>query len=874
MWHRLGGAIGLRGRLTIAFLATALVMGIPAAGGVYLLMKAGERVSFLTGSVTPMRAESGTLVDNLHALRDALQVGLSGSRTRGGGTAGSVAAPDVVEARMEGIDRDWSAAISRLRTLAGLTGANLPIDQAERVHAEAMRLASALIAADRAEVAAMDAREDRIAAFRAARQRMNEILRDITSAADAQMTLTEERAKTTEQAKTATPESMAALLSEVLTGIYPRLVGADKLLQGLDRLDELAAIHAAQHDAAPLGAIETGASTILRNSAVYLRRLAGRLEEAGQGKNARDAGKALDDIRTALLGPDGAFAKQREALASAAAVEQCRLALIGVEADLRSLLFAVTRLTRALEESVTAEARRWSRDALAGLLAAGLGATSLALCLGLVSARRLTAPLQRLNEAVAAMAEGRPFTNITGLIGGGDIGSVAVSVLERTAHLATHDTLTGLPNRALFRDRLTQCLAECHRDGGAVAVLYLDLDRFKEVNDSLGHAAGDRLLVQVAARIKATLRESDTLARLGGDEFAIVQRGASQPSDAEALCLRIIATVKDPFDLGGHQASIGVSIGVAIRAAEAAAVDSGILIQEADVALYRSKEEGRGTFRFFQEEMNRRLQERKALEADLRRALSEGELRLYYQPQVSTNGERLVGAEALIRWQHPERGNVRPDQFIPLAEETGLIVPIGDWVLRTACRQVAEWPALGRVAVNVSPVQFRQAGFADKVRDALVSSGLEASRLELEITESILLNDTEEMLAILAELRELGVSIAMDDFGTGYSSLGYLRKFRFDKIKIDRSFVRNLGESPDSTAIIRAVLGMSRALGIRSNAEGVEDMGQMALLSQEGCEEAQGFLFGHPMPADEFSGFMAIREVRGTAADPQTVNAT
>ncbi|MBK1660577.1 putative bifunctional diguanylate cyclase/phosphodiesterase [Paracraurococcus ruber] len=859
---RLDAVFGLRGRLTAAFLATALVMGLPAAGGVYLLMMAGEQVSFLTGSVTPMRVESGALVGNLHALRDALQVGLSGRLARQGAAVGG-ADPEAIGTRLDGIGRDWAAAIARLRVLAGQAGVDLPIARAERAHAEAMRLAAALLAADRAEFAAAAARDERLGVFRAARQRMDGMLRDVAARANAQMTLAEEQAKTTEQAQTATTESLAGVLSEVLTGIYPRLIGADRLLQGLVQLDEAAAGHAVQRSAATLDGIEAEVAGILRNGGVYLRRLAGRLQGVGQAEQARDAAAALGEIRTALLGSGGAFARQREALAAAAGAEVCRMALIDVEEDLRGLLSEVARQTLALEQSVTADARRWSREALAGLLAAGLGATILALCLGLASARRLTAPLQRLNEAVAAMAEGRSVTSLAGLLGRDDIGSAAASVLERTAHLATHDALTGLPNRALFRDRLTQCLAECHREGGAVAVLYLDLDKFKEVNDSLGHAAGDRLLVQVATRLRATLRESDTLARLGGDEFAIVQRGVSQPIDAEALCLRIIATVAEPFDLDGHQANIGISIGVAMRAAAGMAVDPGILIQESDVALYRSKEEGRGIFRFFQEEMNLRLLKRKALEADLRRALAEGELRLHYQPQVSTDGLRLVGAEALIRWQHPVRGDIRPDQFIPLAEETGLIVPIGDWVMRTACRQAAGWPELRRIAVNVSPVQFRQPGFVAKVRETLAESGLAASRLELEITESILLNDTEEMLAILAELRALGVSIAMDDFGTGYSSLGYLRKFRFDKIKIDRSFVRNLSGGSDSAAIIRAVLGMSHALGIRSNAEGVEEAEQMALLGQEGCEEAQGFLFGRPMPAEEFAAVIAAHGTGG-----------
>jgi diguanylate cyclase (GGDEF)-like protein len=433
--------------------------------------------------------------------------------------------------------------------------------------------------------------------------------------------------------------------------------------------------------------------------------------------------------------------------------------------------------------------------------------------------------------------------------------------ISRAAHLATHDALTGLPNRVLFRDRLDQALFRARREDGVVALLYLDLDHFKEINDSLGHAAGDRLLQVVAARLAATIRETDTLARLGGDEFAVVQSGARQPGDAEALAQRIIEELSIPYDLDGHQAVISVSIGIALRGGGADALDGNALQQEADVALYRAKGEGRGTFRFFEAAMHARLRERKAMEADLRAAIAQAAFRLEYQPQISLTGDCVVGAEALIRWRHARRGEILPAEFIPLAEETGLIIPLGDWVLREACRQAAAWPAPLRVAVNVSPVQFREPAFVQRVEQALLAAGLEARRLELEVTEGILLTDTDETLVTLGRLRALGVSLAMDDFGTGYSSLGYLLKFRFDKIKIDRSFVHEMTKGGDAAAIVSTVVALCRSLGIRCNAEGVEAEHEAVLLRREGCQEAQGYHIGRPMPAEQIDAFLEGRSL-------------
>jgi len=424
------------------------------------------------------------------------------------------------------------------------------------------------------------------------------------------------------------------------------------------------------------------------------------------------------------------------------------------------------------------------------------------------------------------------------------------SAFRRMTHLATHDQLTGLPNRFLCQDRLAQAVMALRRpeDGmhPGLAVLCLDLDRFKEVNDTLGHPAGDAVLRATAERLRACLREGDTLARLGGDEFAIIQHDAGQPHAAAALAQRLIEAMEAPFTLEGRPFTIGTSIGIALATGGPGETPE-LLLRSADTALYAAKNDGRGSFRFFAEAMNLALRERRTLEADLRAALARGEFSLLYQPQVSFPDRRVVGVEALIRWDHPERGRVTPDRFIPLAEELGLLPQIGAWVLRQACTDARHWPGL-RVAVNVSPHQIHAGGFERLVAGALDATGLPAGRLEIEITEGVLLAETERTLATLDALRQLGVTVAMDDFGTGYSSIGYLRRFPFDKIKIDRSFVSRMAEDPASAALVRAVLGMTEALGAIAAAEGVETSEQARLLAAEGCAEAQGWLFGKPLP--------------------------
>jgi diguanylate cyclase (GGDEF)-like protein len=423
----------------------------------------------------------------------------------------------------------------------------------------------------------------------------------------------------------------------------------------------------------------------------------------------------------------------------------------------------------------------------------------------------------------------------------------------KIAHMAVHDTLTGLPNRVLLNERLEQALTRVKR-GEMVAAHILDLDHFKHVNDTLGHPAGDKLLRMVADRLRGLLRETDTVARMGGDEFAIVQVAIAAPTDATVLAHRIIAVVSEPYDVEGHQVVIGASIGIAVGPSDGVSSDE--IMRNADLALYRAKGDGRGAFRFFEPEMDAQMQARRALECDLRKALPASEFELYYQPVVDLATNKISGFEALIRWHHPRRGLVTPGTFIPLAEETGLIVPLGEWAIRQACATAASWPANLKIAVNLSPAQFRSPGLLQAIINALAVSGLAPGRLELEITETILLQDSEATLATLYQLRDLGVRIVMDDFGTGYSSLSYLQSFPFDKIKIDRSFVKDIADNPGSLNIVRAVAALAKGLGMSTTAEGVETAEQLDSIRSEGCSEMQGFLFSRPIPPDDLEAWL------------------
>jgi diguanylate cyclase (GGDEF)-like protein len=419
---------------------------------------------------------------------------------------------------------------------------------------------------------------------------------------------------------------------------------------------------------------------------------------------------------------------------------------------------------------------------------------------------------------------------------------------ERMRHLARHDALTDLPNRITFLERLRADLGRL-RHAEQLKVLSLDLDHFKNVNDTHGHPFGDLLLRAAAERMRACVRGEDMVARLGGDEFAILQVSSEPPSSVTGLADRLIESIEAPYLLQNQQVAVGASIGIAIAPADGATPD--VLMKNADLALSRAKADGGGVYRFFERKMDTRMQARRALEVDLRKAVMAGEFEAYYQPIVDVRTERVTSCEALMRWHHPARGMVSPTEFIPIAEETGLIVPMGEWMLRQATAEAMHWPSHVTVAVNLSPAQFKSRVLVQTVISALAASGLAADRLQLEITEMVLLQETNGAFAVLHQLRELGIKIAMDDFGTGYSSLGYLRSFPFDKIKIDSSFIRDLPHKEDSVAIIRAVVALSSSLGITTIAEGVETREQLDCLMREGCTEVQGFLFAGPKPATE-----------------------
>ena len=470
-----------------------------------------------------------------------------------------------------------------------------------------------------------------------------------------------------------------------------------------------------------------------------------------------------------------------------------------------------------------------------------------------------TAPVTLASNTVQQLSDGRFIAIARRPMGCGGWVTTHEDITEQRkaeaqiAYMAHHDALTGLPNRTLMRLRLDEALAHIHR-GDALSVLCLDLDRFKEVNDTLGHAVGDGLLKAIAERLKGCIRDTDTVGRVSGDEFVIVQSPTRLPAEAMALAKRIVEVMAEPFVLFGHQVMVGASVGIATAPDDG--TDPEQLLRSADLALYRAKNEQRGTYRFFEPDMTARLVARREMELALRNALQNGEFEVYYQPILNLEHNEIRGFEALLRWHRPGQGTVSPAEFIPLAEETGLIVPIGEWVLRQACAQAASWPMHITVSINLSAVQFKNRNLVQIVVSALAASGIASGRLELEITESVLVQDSENTLDMLRDLRTLGVKIALDDFGTGYSSLSYLQSFPFDKIKIDRSFIKELEcGNENALAIVSAVVQLGRTLGMATTAEGVETSDQMEIVRAKGCTEIQGYLLSPPKPPLQMQQF-------------------
>ncbi len=490
-------------------------------------------------------------------------------------------------------------------------------------------------------------------------------------------------------------------------------------------------------------------------------------------------------------------------------------------------------------------------------------------------------PAQYIENLRAAIAQGRPTSQLVELddgrtvavvnqpMAGGGWVATHEDITERRraeikiAHMARHDALTDLPNRVLLRERLGEALSHVER-GQRLAVLCLDLDQFKNVNDTLGHPIGDELLRAVAGRLRGCVRDTDTISRVGGDEFSIIQTDILDATDAERLARRISEEVSAPYDLHGHMVVVNTSIGIALAPADG--VDPNELLKNADMALYGAKADGRGVYRFFEPRMDARMKARRTLELALRRALENGEFELFYQPVVNLHQEDVHCCEALLRWHHPERGMVSPVEFIPVAEEIGLIVALGEWVIRRACQDAVQWPDDICVAVNLSPTQLTNKNLLPTVLGALAASQLPAQRLELEITEAVLMQNTEVTLKTLYQLRSLGIRISMDDFGTGYSSLSYLRSFPFDKIKIDRCFINGLGDSAESAAIVQAVTGLAESLKMTTTAEGVETRDQLDRVRALGCTDVQGYFYSPPVPVGELAVMLAGQFAKAAAA--------
>ena len=640
----------------------------------------------------------------------------------------------------------------------------------------------------------------------------------------------------------------------------------------------------------------------LTESATHLQRINGRLYRLTTLQAAKDAELVIDKEVDSLTQDTEALAQELTSYAATSASAADRTELTWLAADVRLYRDAievvgsmleidfpsavqfikpfdanaskVLKALAAMDDRAIANAERQAEASAAlaertrlTVAAVAVTVSFLLFALAVLLTRATVRSVRQIAHATTLVASGEQVLDIAGLTREDELGTIVQSLgafqanIAQIAFLAHHDPLTSLPNRILFRDRVMQALRMLDR-GRRFALFFLDLDHFKQVNDTLGHPVGDGLLKQVAERLLASARDGDTVARLGGDEFAILLPGVENNTDAGRLAQRILEVIRSPYDVTGYQVNISTSIGIAFAPADGVNPDK--LLKNADTALYRAKQDTRGDCCFFDPAMDAELQARRTLELDMRRAIIEGEFELFYQPLLNARSHSVSGFEALIRWRHPARGIVNPSEFIPIAEETGLIVPLGHWVLRQACLDATAWPVGLKVAVNLSSIQFRDGHLVEMVKDALELTGLPPCQLELEVTETVLLHESEATLATLHRLRALGVRFAMDDFGTGYSSLSYLRSFPFDKIKIDQSFVRGLPGNPESIAIVRAVIHLSNSLGMTVTAEGVENEEQAAQLVEEACTELQGYLFSRPLPAADIPRLL---ERLGVAAE-------
>ena len=550
--------------------------------------------------------------------------------------------------------------------------------------------------------------------------------------------------------------------------------------------------------------------------------------------------------------------------------DQEKLGTIYIQADLSKIQFTLLRYV--------------------GFGALGLiGASILAWLLGAKLQVIISQPIEQLATAMRAVSKERNYERRVKMARKDELGSLIEDFNEmlgqiqlrdqelqhkqtRLDYLAHHDTLTGLPNRLLFHDRLSHAISKAKRLNYPLALLFLDLDRFKNINDSLGHEVGDQVLRQVAKRLENLIRDSDTLARLGGDEFVIALEQTKEARDVTIVANKILSTLSEALQVGPNELYVTTSIGISLFPTDGEDVES--LMKSADVAMYRAKECGRNLFQFFTMDMNERAREALFMENNLRKALDNQEMALYYQPQVEMASGKLIGMEALIRWHHPELGIISPLKFIPMAEDTGLIIPIGKWVLGTACRQTQQWQESGyppcKVAVNISPKQFRHSDLVETVSAALKDSGLDPQFLELEITESVLMEDMEQSIATMEKLNAMGITLAIDDFGTGYSSLSCLSKFPLSKLKIDKSFVQDIAEQSENNAIAEGIIALAKTLHLEVIAEGIEGELQMDFLQSKGCKQGQGFYFSRPMPADAFEQFLSRENsfnYRGLAVD-------